>query len=539
MYNPKENRRNSRHNFIGGMMKNFKLKYAVSALMATTLPCLMSSTYAQDTSDSEGVIEEVIIIGTAGGKGVNRLEASFAVSTFDANELEKIQPKSTADLLKSVPGIWAESSGGIAGANIDVRGLPGGGDAPFASFSVNGSPLFGTNTLSFFEGSTLFRVDETVSSVEALRGGPNSVFAKGEPGATINFRLKEGSEESQGRVKYTVSDYDLQRFDAVHSGEIAEDLFYMVGGYVRQSPGIRDAQFTSEEGHQFTAQVTKILDNGKINAYTRSTDDHGQWYLPFSLNNPNIDVGDFSQLGNATRLREIQVNSNGDTEVFDFSQGRGWDGQVSGANIEFDFANGVTLRDNVNYVNGDANTFGFVPSGTAITAGDLATQIGGAVSTAGGEVLGANDFVQTYGHWVVLKELESFSNDLSLSKVFANNHEVTAGLYQSSFSSNDWWSLGNPVPVHNVANGDLLDAAITPADIAAAGGNAGFAFGLQSGGDAQVTALYVADTWNISDRLRADIGLRHESIDIDYTLDTGPGFPDGTTDLSTSESDRS
>ena len=59
-------------------------------------------------------------------------------------DIAQISPQSTADLFKSIPGVWAESSGGIAGANIDVRGLPGGGDAPFVTLAINGSPLYGT-----------------------------------------------------------------------------------------------------------------------------------------------------------------------------------------------------------------------------------------------------------------------------------------------------------------------------------------------------------------------------------------------------------
>jgi len=456
------------------------------ALTLTSAVLINSTAIAQDR-ESADALEEVVVIGTAGGKGVDRVDASFAVTTYDDKALERIQPKSTADLLKAVPGIWAESSGGVAGANIDVRGLPGGGDAPFASFSINGSPLFGTNTLSFFEGSTLFRVDETVAGVEALRGGPNAVFAKGEPGATINFKLKEGSEETIGRVKYTTSDYELQRFDGFVSGKIADDLYYAVGGYVQSSPGIRDAQFSAEKGQQITINLTKEFDNGKINFYIRDTDDHSQWYLPINLANPNIDVGTFSQLGNA----------------------------------------------NVNFVSGDANTRGFVPSGTAITAMALSNSLGRPIVTQSGRQLGAGSFVQTYGHWVVDKELESFSNDISISKNFADRHDVTFGLYTSSFSSDDWWSIGNPIAVENTQNGEIL-ADVTPGDIAAAGGDGGFNFGLTGSGDARVTALYLADSIAATEALSIDLGIRYEEIEIDYIADLGPGFADGSNDVVTS-----
>ncbi len=517
--------------------KSFVLIRFLCGAIITALIAVIPHTlvFAQDSGDEE-VIEEIITIGTPGGAGIQKRDVSFAVSVMDAGEIEKFSPKSTADLLKAIPGVWVESSGGVSGANIDVRGLPGGGDAPFVTMTLNGTPLYGTEMLSFFEQSTIFRIDETIASTEGLRGGPGAVFGKGEPGLTVNFNLKRGREDTEGRVKYTTSDYELQRFDGVLSGKLAEDLYYMIGGYVQSSPGIRDAQFTSEEGHQFTVNLTKEFDQGKINFFTRITDDHGQWYLPMCLSCGH-DEGEFSQLGNATRQREIVISANGDSEVFDFADGRGWEGSVTGANVEFDFGDGWIFRDNVGLTSGDANTFGFVPSGTAVTATALSAVIGGPVTTASGSTLGAGDFVQTYGHWVVLKDLRSFSNDLSVNKMFADSHDVTFGIYQSSFSSDDFWSLGNPVPVHNTAHGDFLDSAITPADIAAAGGDAGFMFGLASSGDARTTAFYLADSWQINDGFRIDAGFRQESIEIDYVLDTGPGFPDGSRDLATSLDD--
>lgn len=489
------------------------------------------SAYAQDAAEDNVVTDEIVVIGTPGGGGADRQAASFAVTTINPDQITKFSPKSTADLFKAIPGVWAESSGGVAGANIDVRGLPGGSDAPFVTLAINGSPIYGTEMLSFFEQSSIFRIDDTIAGAEGLRGGPNAVFGKGEPGLTVNFNLKEGGEETEGLIKYSTSDYGLQRVDAVLSGKLADDLYYMVGGYFRSSDGIRDTQFQSEEGYQFTANLTKYFDNGKVNLFARMTDDHGQWILPMALNTGN-DLGEFAQLGNATRFREIQVNTNGDTEIFDFADGRGWDGVITGGSFEFDLGGGFTIRDQLTFMSGDADTFGFVPSGSPVTAGDLSAVIGGPVMTAGGETLGAGDFVQTYGHWVVQKDLEALINDISINKVFDGGHDVTVGYYQATWSADDWWSLGNPIPVHNVANGDVI-ANASPADVAAAGGDAGFMFGLQSAGDARADAIYAADSWQITDRFRLDLGVRHEWIDIDYVLDTGPGFPDGTLDLAT------
>ncbi|MGH2568542.1 MAG: carboxypeptidase-like regulatory domain-containing protein, partial [Bacteroidota bacterium] len=380
-------------------------------------------------------MDAVVVSGTPGGAGMRKRDASFAITTVEASDIVLFSPSSTANLMELVPGVWSESSGGVAGANIDVRGLPGGGDAPFVTMSINGAPLYGTEMLSFFEQSTIFRLDETVASAEALRGGPNSVFSSGEPGVTMNFTLKRGSEETKARVKYSTSDYDLQRVDAVLSGKLTDGLYYMAGGYAQTSPGVRGAQYNAEKGQQFTAQLTKIFDRGVINGFTRITDDHGQWILPMALNSGN-DLGTFAQLGNATRFRELQVNAQGDAEIFDFSRGRGWKGNVSGLNATFDLGTGWTVRDNLSYTKGDANTFGFVPSGGPIRVSALGLP---SVTTRGGQQLSGSAWVQNYGHWVVLKDLESFTNDISLAKIW-QGHDITIGFYQAWWSARDFWT---------------------------------------------------------------------------------------------------
>jgi outer membrane receptor protein involved in Fe transport len=168
-----------------------------------------------------------------------------------------------------------------------------------------------------------------------------------------------------------------------------------------------------------------------------------------------------------------------------------------------------------------------------VTAGAVSAVTGAPVTTVSGRTLAPGDFVQTYGHWVVQKDLEALINDISLNKVFAGSHDVTFGYYHSTWSSDDFWTIGNPLPVHNADNGEPLDPAITPANIAAAGGDAGFLFGLKSGGDARAEAFYLADSWQITDALRLDLGVRNEDLTLDYVLDTGPGFADGTVDTTT------
>lgn len=474
------------------------------------------------------LMDAVVVTGTPGGVGIRKRDASFAINTIKATEIERLSPSSTASVLDVLPGVWSESTGGVAGANIMVRGLPSGGDAPYVTMSINGGPVYGVETLSFLEQSTMFRMDETVALTEASRGGPSAVFSNAEPGMTVNFNLLKGGEKTKGRLKYQTSDYNLQRVDAIMSGKVAEGLYYMAGGYVKTAPGVRNTQFNAENGKQFTMQLTKTFKNGALNVFTRLTDDYGQWVLPMALKTGN-DLGTFSPLGNANRFHTLQINTQGDSARFDFAKGRGWKGNVSGLNANFDLGAGWMVSDVLTYTSGDANTFGFVPNGNPVKVSDLGLAT---VKTRGGMTLSGSDYVQNYGYWVVMKNIESINNDISLNKVW-NDHNITLGLYQARWSSNDFWTLGNHVPVHNVTNGDLLEEDITADTLTAHGGGGSWNYGLQSAGDARVFAVYGADSWQMMPALRFDVGLRYQFIDLQYTLDHG-ALPDGIIDKAVS-----
>jgi iron complex outermembrane recepter protein len=502
----------------------------------------------------EQVLEEVIVTGTAAGAEIQKVEASFAITTVDDVEITKYSPQSTADLLKLVPGVWSESSGGVSGANVMVRGFPGGGDAPYLTVQVNGAPLYPISTLAFLENTTMFRIDETVRRVEALRGGPNPVFSNGQPGLTTNFILREGGQETQGIAKYTTSDYDLRRFDGYVSGPLSDGFYYMIGGYVTSSPGLRDAGYNSDEGRQFTINLTRELDNGDIKLFHRQTDDYGQWYLPVALNVPGVDAS-YNQLGAMNRQRRIITENSGPgfanggdpnapnplIKTLDLDEGRGWRGGMTGGSVRLEVAEGWELTDRFGFTSGDADTIGLVPRGGAVNVGALlanpatdpqAVVIGPITGAVSGRAIGANEFIQQFGAWEVRKDLEAFSNDISLSRTF-DRGTATFGYYTSSTSSDDLWSLDNQKYEVVQHGGEMVTgiACNLPA-VDSCGGN----FDIDGSGDATSNALYAATTFDITDALRADVGVRYEKYEIDYTVDDGR---DGDVDFgaSTDESE--
>lgn len=504
-------------------MKNtFKMS---KAALLVAFACQANIAMAEEQSKPNEEIESIVVTGSLTGKAVPKEEASFAISSFSEDDMVKLAPKSTADLFKAIPGVWAESSGGVSGANVFVRGFPGASDAPYLTVQLQGAPIFPPPTLSFLENSTIFRLDDTVDFMEALRGGTNPVLTNGQAGLTTNFLLKEGGEDTEGSVKYSTSDYGLQRIDGVISGEIADDLFIMMGGYIKSSPGARDAGFNAEEGKQFTINITKELDNGKINLYTRQTDDHGTWYLPTPITVDGVD-NEFTQIGTKNRYATIQYGADGTTENIDFGQGRGWDGSVSGGSVELTFDNGWSLVDRFIYTNGDADTYGLVPNGAAVKLSTVADNGVSAVGKVTGTVYGADTDVQEVGRWVVQKEIESFTNDLIITKEF-DNGSVSGGFYSSTFSSKDWWALGN-FNYHVIEQGG---EDLTGIDCNDNSDGCAWNYDINAIGDGKTTAFYVAASYDVSDELTLDTGIRRENHEIETTVDVNL---DGSIDQSVS-----
>ena len=243
-----------------------------TALAQEAAPAAATSAVAPES------LQEVVV--TASAQGVKKLDASFNIVSVDQNLIKEANPKSTADLLKVSPGIWPESSGGQTGANIEVAGYPSGGDSPYFTNMIEGMPLYGMPSLAFMDSSSLFRIDDTIDRVEIVQGGPGALFGPGQMGATANFILKRGTEQTTGAVGFTYGNEGLWRLDANAGFKIADGWYGTVGGFYRESEGVRPPMFPADQGGQFTATVNHDLDGGSLFIWGRVLDDKNQFIVP-------------------------------------------------------------------------------------------------------------------------------------------------------------------------------------------------------------------------------------------------------------------
>src|SRR3984893_13813026 len=392
-------------------------------------------------------LDEIVVTGSAQSKGLKKLDASFSITTASLEEIRDVNPSSSPDLLKIVPGIWAESSGGAAGANIELSGFPGGGDAPYVTYQLNGSPIFPVPTLSFMDNSSQFRLDESIERAEVLQGGPGVVLSNGQMGATANFILRQGSATPHGDLGITWGTEGMYRVDGFYGGPLAPDWFVSVGGFYRYSSGIRDSQFPADDGGQITATLTHNLDNGTIMFFGRELNDKNLFItdIPVTVTgsgksqsvsgfpgfNPN--TGTFA--GSGLRGISVQESPTGAPVTADLANGRGANLHLVGSELGVQINDGISLSNKLMYSAGEVDCYclfnNFAPQtlssyiSSAITSANANTAITGPygfatsatatlVSPTGipgsGAAVNPNSYVASLGFWIVQQQIQSITD---------------------------------------------------------------------------------------------------------------------------------
>lgn len=249
---------------------------AVSAALTTAIVPLGIATAQQQ---EEEVIEEVIVTGVA--RPTTKFESSASVTALGTDDMMNYAPRSTAEILRNIPGIQSESSSGDANANVKVRGMPiSAGGAKYVSFQEDGFPMLLIGDISFATADTWLRADSTLSTVQSIRGGTATTQAFNSPGGIINFISKDGSTEG-GSVSLTAGlDYDSLRLDAGYGGELSGDWTYHVGGFFRNGEGPRDSATDIEDGYQVKATVAGAFSRGSAKFHFKRLDDTVPTYLP-------------------------------------------------------------------------------------------------------------------------------------------------------------------------------------------------------------------------------------------------------------------
>jgi outer membrane receptor protein involved in Fe transport len=486
------------------------------------------------------------VVVTATAQAVKKLDASYNIVTASLQDIQMSNPASAAEVYKLSPGVWPEASGGQTGVNIDVAGFPnGGGDSPYFTTMIQGTPLYGAPYLSFMDNSSLIRMDDTVERVEIVQGGTSALFGPGQPGATANFILRTGSDKPEGSLGATFFSEGGERVDAFQSGKLVDGWYGSIGGFYRESNGVRDPQYPSDIGGQLTATLKHTLDNGYVMFWARTLHDKNQWVadFPYTVHNGSVGIyPGFNQLNstyNSKQLENFQVPDPACNcfENDDISDGRGADLNYFGSELKESFSNGWAISNNFIFDGGYVDTHALVNNGNPAT---LSTYISGLtlpspLTTAdvtatfnNGQAVSPNQSIVTQQVWFVQKKITSLVDEFRLIKDLGFGNTLTAGLYVTHFTMNDNWSLSSNVLITNQPNASPILLSAT------AGGNiyqvtspqgvvnANGGYYILQNGDATDIAPYLSDSWKIGPWL-FDVGARLEHINLaQETTNTSP-----------------
>lgn len=185
---------------------------AHKARLLCTVPVILLCAVPAAAQENEGFFQVLgrIILGTGTAKVA--IDTPQAVSTIEAEELERDQPATIADLFKAVPGVQgAGASARPLGQAFNIRGI--GNSEQTASeariiVTVDGAPKFYE---SYRMGSFLGDLD-LYKRVEVLKGPASStLYGSGAIGGAVNFTTRDASdflEEGETRALRFSSTYD-------------------------------------------------------------------------------------------------------------------------------------------------------------------------------------------------------------------------------------------------------------------------------------------------------------------------------------------
>jgi outer membrane receptor protein involved in Fe transport len=481
-------------------------------------------------------LQTMVVTGTQSPR--MNLDASVAVTTLTATEVQAAAPRSTTEMLRYVPGFTrVESSGGEVNQNYSIRGILG---VEYVAFLEDGLPVYPAMHTYFMNADNLFRFDTNIERMEVVRGGSSPLFRSNAPGAIVNFINKTGGPEFGGTMRATAATKGLARYDLNMNGPFGDDWRFNVGGFYRYDHGVRDPGYPGIRGGQLKGSITRLLDNGYLRFSVKHIDDRNLFIVPLPFTNPTDPqyVPGFSDYGSMVTPEGVEISvptPTGDPLRLPLDNGLKTKATWFTADVSLDLSDDWHLQNTAGVMQNNQE-WNAIPNGNLFTAADFITAPlgeGGLGFPAGstGQYFFTNHFsadtlrtplpfdtpnglVARQGEWHIDKPISAVQNQLTLRRSFGPHSLSIGGYFANYTQDNHWFWTDILTDVRNIPR--FLDLVVTPAGGGAPvnitqNGFKKFVSNYQNGsGQTTMISGVIGGEVQVTDRLRADLGVRAE-----------------------------
>lgn len=268
-----------------------------------------------------------------------QLESPVAITTLDRGRIDDLGPRNFAELLKAVPGIYVESTGGEAFNNVSIRGIGTTVGYSYVMLYEDGLPVIATNNLRHGLPDAFTRISSFVENVEVLRSGTSNIFASQAPLALINLISREGDSSFRGETHLTTSDYGTLRSEMWVSGPAGKNTTFALGGWYRVDDGVRYPGFVSNKGGQLLGNLKHTFENnrGHVKVLFKIHEDRNVFDLPM----PMTGGANFRSIPFGPDIKRDPTSSSADQRIFSVT------GTPVGT-VNYDMADGIYSQ--MNYI---------------------------------------------------------------------------------------------------------------------------------------------------------------------------------------------
>ena len=431
-----------------------KTRTAQRGCMAAAVALAMlqlGAAHAQSASDTASAapadglnLERIVVTGTAGG--TSKMKSSNSVSSMELDTILHNAPTSAAEVLRSVPGLRAESSGGEGNANITVRGLPiSAGGARYVQIQEDGLPVLQFGDFNFTTPDSFVKIDSTLDHLEVVRGGAASTLATNSPGGIINFISKNGQEKGGSVAISRGLGYDQTRVDFDYGAPISERTRFFIGGSWRTGEGIRHSGVNSEKGGQLRGNVTHEFDSGFVRLSFKHLDDQSPTALPVPVSVRNGRIGEIAGIDPRKAsfyspywVPDMVLNKDNQRVATRVNDGLHVKSDTVGLEASFKLGQGWSVSENFRYADNSGRFIGVFPSNNGSDGSHV---------FASGPNQGKPYIGRAFSAVVFNTSIDDASNTLSdtkLAKTFvldSGKLTTTAGLYLSQQKLGLTWNF--------------------------------------------------------------------------------------------------